>query len=422
MEVLPWVFGALVTLASGVLGGAETACSSAAACSYNGVCSAGACVCAPQWTGPACATLNRLQASKIAGFRSPHIAGQGNLTSSWGGSILQDETTKAWHMFSAQMVNDCGIGYWEPNSQVVHATAAAAEGPYTFSDVVTAPFAHEPNAVRSPEGDWVIYMTMRHPPGGVANCTPPGAGEPLPPTAAAAAADPSSHGVLLPAPRHTYMTHSKSPGGPWSEPVLVLKANYSIWDNRSVLIDTNLAVTIDSKGAAIGIWRLCENIKGTVCEAACCTFPHLLTASNWKDPATYFPHSERQIFKGIKPFGAEDPDLWTQKDAASGKTIVKAILHDEQGASRETAIGRFAFSDDSGVTWTYAQQDAYNGSVSWTDGSNTQLWRRERPHMVVDANGAPLAISNGVQECGDSGPCPTTNDRSWTLVQPIAQQ
>ena len=35
--------------------------------------------------------------------------------------------------------------------------------------------------------------------------------------------------------------------------------------------------------------------------------------------------------KGIKPYGAEDPMLWTQTDAASGKTIFKAILHDEQG-------------------------------------------------------------------------------------------
>ena len=45
-----------------------------------------------------------------------------------------------------------------------------------------------------------------------------------------------------------------------------------------MLIDTNLAVTIDDKGAAVGIWRLCENTKGTICEEQCCTFPHLLTA------------------------------------------------------------------------------------------------------------------------------------------------
>ena len=51
--------------------------------------------------------------------------------------------------------------------------------------------------------------------------------------------------------------------------VLVLKANCSIWDNNTVLIDTNLAVTIDETGAAVGIWRLCENTKGTVCEDQC---------------------------------------------------------------------------------------------------------------------------------------------------------
>ena len=50
------------------------------------------------------------------------------------------------------------------------------------------------------------------------------------------------------------------------------------------------------------------------------------------------PHSGRQLFEGIKPFGAEDPMLWTQKEG--DRTIIKAILHDEQGPSRETAIGR----------------------------------------------------------------------------------
>ena len=105
----------------------------------------------------------------------------------------------------------------------------------------------------------------------------------------------------------------------------------------------------------------------------------------------------------------------------SGKTIVKAILHDEQGPSRETAIGRYAFSDDGGASWTYAAEDAYNGTVAWAEGGSVALWRRERPHMVVDGKGAPLGVSNGVQECKDSGSCPNANDRSWTLVQPVAQ-
>ena len=80
---------------------------------------------------------------------------------------------------------------------------------------------------------------------------------------------------------------------------------------------------------------------------------------------------------------------------------------------------RFAFSDDNGTSWTYAQEDGYTGRVAWAGGGSAKLWRRERPHMVVDKDGAPLAVSNGVQECLDTGPCPTANDRSWTLVQPV---
>jgi hypothetical protein len=190
--------------------------------------------------------------------------------------------------------------YWEPNSRVVHATAVSFEGPYTKKGVVTAPFAHEPNAVRSPEGDWVIYMTMRHPAGGSYNCTSKGSGTASsngvgtshrPWTRTHARGGGGGHGSgynsawshrnaaatavatldgggggggggdsdgvgdgggggdgatggggfqnnggknSLPEPRHTYMTYSKTPDGPWSNPVLVLKANYSIWDNNTV--------------------------------------------------------------------------------------------------------------------------------------------------------------------------------------------
>ena len=84
---------------------------------------------------------------------------QGNLTSSWGGSVLLDAATGTWHMYSAEMVNDCGIGYWTPNSRIVHATSSHVEGPYTRVGVVEAPFAHEPNAVRTPGQGWAsIYI------------------------------------------------------------------------------------------------------------------------------------------------------------------------------------------------------------------------------------------------------------------------
>ena len=403
-----------------VLVGAMLAtCTTSKDCSYNGACISSSCVCSPAWSGPRCETLRLLPARKDGGFRSPHST-PAEHTSSWGGSILYDEADGRWHMFAAEMANECGIDYWEPNSRVVHATAATADGPFAYASTVLEPFAHEPNAVRAPDGTWVIFLTLRHPSGDLYNCS----ADERPPRSRTAHDDP-------PPPRHTYMVHAPSPDGPWSTPQLVLKANTSIWDNRTVLIDTNLAVAILPDHSAVGIWRKCENPTGTVCEAQCCTFPHLLTASDWRDPSTYVPHAAR-IFPEVQPYGSEDPMLWLQpppadhlddddaQDVASHeprtrKPIVHAILHDEQGPERCTALGKHAFSNDLGATWTYAADFAYDGAVEWaaaSGGGKTAVYRRERPHMIVDANGQPTHLSNGVQETTDT-------DRSWTLVQPL---
>ena len=127
----------LVLLHQLALGG--LVCSSEKDCSYNGRCVAAKCVCNPQWQGPRCETLNLLPANKQGGFRSPHNSGE--QLSSWGGSIIYDADDGMWHMFAAEMANGCGIDYWEPNSRVVHAVAAAADGPYTYASTVLAPFA-----------------------------------------------------------------------------------------------------------------------------------------------------------------------------------------------------------------------------------------------------------------------------------------
>lgn len=347
--------------------------------------------------------------------------------------IVGDNGT-TWHMFASQMKHKCGIDDWEPNSQIVHATSSqGVEGPYQFKSVVVDAFAHEPNAVRSPQGDWVLYFTMRHPPGWEVNCTTelkdlssmqntgiPLSGRVVRGETAASTKRRMEQTTRTakeedgPPPRHTYMVHSKSPDGPWSKPELVLKANYSRWDGRKTLVDTNLAVVILSSGQAVGIWRKCVNIPDSPCQEECCTFPRLLVASNWSDPFTYHVDGDTPIFPELQPFGAEDPMLW--QDRRNG--VIHAILHDEQGARRCTSNGRHAYSDDGGKHWVYAQEYAYNGSVTWREGgrrSAMELYRRERPHMILDRDDKIVALSNGVQETNRS-------DRSWTMIQPLQQK
>ena len=139
--------------------------------------------------------------------------------------------------------------------------------------------------------------------------------------------------------------------------------------------------------------------------------PHLITASNWKDPSTYVPVTDTRLFPEVKPYGSEDPMLWIDKTTGA----IHAILHDEQGPQRCTAVGRHAFSTD-GINWTYAAENAYNSTVKFDHGNGTEsvvsFYRRERPHMIIDENGRPTHLSNGAQES-------TETDRSFTLIVPL---
>eukprot|EP00041_Stephanoeca_diplocostata_P033744 m.1122055 g.1122055 ORF g.1122055 m.1122055 type:complete len:297 (-) comp24401_c1_seq5:577-1467(-) len=265
-------------------------CASPEDCAMNGECTEGRCICRPPWIGEFCEVLQRLPIPAASGYQSPHNPTLPQLRqniSSWGGSILQDDDG-VFHMYAAEMLYDCGIDSWSTNSQVVHAVSSTPGGPYTFRDVVLGAFATEPNAVRGPSGEYVVFATVREPEGSTpANCTdqPSRAGSPSKKQSIQA--------------QHTYMVWAMSPDGPWSKPVLVLSPPLSRWDNRTISIDTNLAVVIHPDGSLTGIWRKCENTPETVCAAECCTFPHLLRATNWKDPSTYAADVIHQLFPQV---------------------------------------------------------------------------------------------------------------------------
>ena len=116
-------------------------CFSDADCSYNGRCVDKDCVCESAWRGVACDELQLLSASSTGGYSSHH-GPEASRTSSCGCSVLFDDKDGRWHMFAAEMINDCGIDYWEPNSRVVHAVSSSPEGPFSYVSTVIPAFAH----------------------------------------------------------------------------------------------------------------------------------------------------------------------------------------------------------------------------------------------------------------------------------------
>lgn len=218
------------TAVSGVL---DWPCRNNEECSLNGVCSSGACQCRPAWKGKRCELLNLQAPTRGAGYRGTD---GGHNTSSWGGAVLKG-SDGLYHMWAAEMTEHCGIGTWNQNSRVIHATSKTAGGAYTRKDVTWEVFSHEPEVIAGPDGEYIMYFTAdlrsEH---GLCNCCRPGHG---PCDGSTGQGDcgnsfnsSSSKGALK---KHSssdsYMSFTKDPNGKWTTPTKIF-ADYTGGDTN----------------------------------------------------------------------------------------------------------------------------------------------------------------------------------------------
>ena len=68
-----------------------------------------------------------------------------------------------WHMWAARMANYCGIGQWEANSMIVHATSADPLGPYIEQETVAGVFAHEPCVTIDRRTGELLMVSVNYP-------------------------------------------------------------------------------------------------------------------------------------------------------------------------------------------------------------------------------------------------------------------
>jgi hypothetical protein len=366
-------------------------CGNNADCSLNGVCENAACVCDAAWeTGAGarlgCGTLSLLPAARGVGL---HSVDGGRNTSSWGGSVLQDEATGIWHMFASELTAHCGIRSWTYNSRVVHATSPSPLGRFVRDGEFSGVFSHEPTAVRDPSTrEWAVFYTAATPSGRpVCNCS-----------------DGSSTPACEGLPKFgkqgpTFVTWAPSPVGPWSPPL-------QLFSEGARQADTNLAPFIFPNGSLLGIWR-------THPGAAPGSIPHLVTATHWKNASSYVWSSDPILPLNLpEDVGLEDPHLY--RDA---RGAFHALFHAFSLNATAGDFGGHAFSTD-GRTWTWGGL-AYSNRGAYADGSAFNFLGRQRPHLVFEEGGAaPLGLTNGViyKDASTAG-----SDASFTFVQPLRQ-
>jgi len=375
-------------------------------CSYNGKCISRACRCDAAWTGRNCETLNLHPAKRKLGVgyqRQEH-----GFVSSWGGSVIEADGT--WYMAASEIANNCGMGQWTRGSQVVIATSSdPLNVPFVRRSLLAPAFAHEPTLMRGPAGELVAvytHATTATPPGGptCSKCTNGSSS-----TACGHNINPYNVRLLGRAfPTLMRWTDAASNYTRWSDPIELFNASAGRLRNNNTYCDNNLAGVILPNGSFVGIWRECSLPRtwATV---------HPVTSSLWSDPESYFWHDKRELWAhaGAYPSGVpdhpppEDPMVWV-----GGDGVYHALFHDRSGDGK--SHGGHAYSID-GFEWTYTGV-AYDNVIEYDDGWKWAFSSRERPHLVMDRKGAPLALTSGVRYSQE-----LTGDYSYTHLQPVGR-
>jgi hypothetical protein len=308
------------------------------------------------------------------------VAGGGANVSTWGAPMLLDEGG-SWHAWASEMVNGCGLNTWRTNSQIVRFTAAAPGGPWARQEVVQPVFAHEPDVVRGPAGEWVMVWSAWPLPDAADRCANCSAGATAPGGPRGGCGPHYMHGFKQ------MMAVAPGPNGPWDAfEVPQLSAGW----------DWNFALAIRPDRSAVGLIR-----AGFVWRAA-----------DYADAAAWGPVGGAgggAMGPPLPDADVEDPFVYFD-----ARGHAHALYHSMEAGDDPRYSGGHAFSAD-GVSWTYSGL-AFGGVVAFTDNTTFAFSRRERPHVLFAADGTtPVALSSGVQYGGLYG------DAVFTLVQPIAQ-
>lgn len=310
-------------------------------------------------------------------------------TTSWGGSVLQDGDT--YHMFVAEMSNGCGMGTWTTNSQVVHATSSLPEGPYERQAVINPAFSHNPTVSRAPDGTWVLYHI--------------GCGDAAPTQCTDCAGGNSGH--CPGGPETVSCTPGTTPNTtPTSANVLFASAPHGPWQS----VDADLhGAGMPPRMGKFGIDNPTPYFfpNGSVLLLGRCDYSTvgLIRANSFRGP--YELLSEAGDASTIH--GVEDPFLYRDN-----KGRFHALFHGGQQGGDYPAAGAHAYSED-GLTWSYSQGTAFTTAITTSDGEAHQFNRRERPHLLFNADGQPTHLFTALTNWGKDG-----TDRAFTFAQAIS--
>jgi len=359
------------------------------ACSLNGELVGGTCVCVRGWTGAACSRLALQPAPADAGLQLPGA-------SSWGGLPVRG-ADGAWTLIASLFAEACGLDSWQPNSQVVRAVPADARtapgGRWVLAPgaPIASAFTHSPEARARADGSVVVPVIFNDNVRTCANCSGGRTGSGV----GCAGWTPGTRffgdwGTL----------EAPSPEGPWTR----TRRGSCAADGADAVPgcpangnDLNPSVAEAPDGSLLMVWRSIDFASLGV--SYLCT----ATAPAWGGPWAY---NTTNMLPSSAGFHVEDPFLWR----ANGTWHV--LAHADADGDQGGAAGIHAFSRD-GRDWRLSPGNAFGADIALANGTVATTRRRERPKLVLSADGAPTHLFSAVVWGDEPG------DRSVTFVAPV---
>ena len=396
MGALRWL--AVAAISSFVMGRIHAAdpkgggqCNTDAQCHLCGTCTDSRCLCDAPWTGSHCAQLDLLPARAGSGYPSipPTTQLPSNTTFTWGGAVVSGEDG-LYHGFFTEYLDHCPMTYgtWSTQTQIRHATAKAADGPWVPQDIAVPDAAGNPVVSRAPDGTWLLYFTNHRWNGSTRNCTGPPAswGEPV---YCKSALPNASHNMQC--NPGISLAYSRSLNGPWQLVYDVLK----FWATNPG------APVFKPDGSMLFAYKTAAKLPDPVTNrTAILRCIGLLTAKNWSS----FPYGATRNPNGTFPIAPADfpiapgHHLDSCVGAAAHIEDPSNLWRDKRGTVHmlfhENGWGGAAASADDGVSWPDYNRTrvAYPYLVHFDDGSSLQCAKREEPKVLLGDEGQPQML------------------------------
>ena len=277
----------------------------------------------------------------------------------WGASGVPGPDGR-YHLYASRMGRACGLEAWDFNSEIVRATAEHPLGPYTVEETVIPAMAHNPVVIKGSDGTYYLFYIGRE----------------LSADNQIKACE-SGKTITMTREQRKHPTEwtcqinvrqAQSPEGPWGSATVLTRDRFNL-----PLCSTNPAPVMNDDGSVDLYYRAYR----------------FLVTDDKSDKSRYHPYPQEWLYKTSADSATGPFERFTLDPILQGQGEDAFVWRDKVGThmifnnkfNDKVNMGGYAFSQDGGEMFRRGVP-IYSEQVTYLDGSEVTVSRRERPQIM----------------------------------------